>query len=373
MQRETTTEGSNRKQASAWRARACAALVLAALIAPAGCGSESPGDLMRYIPVEATTVVRLDAKRLRGTELDRRIQQFIKRNDFFRWKIEDLAKQTGVEVFRHIDTVILALPASTDKGPEDFALVVGGKFDRSRVVGWYKEYVKTAGAEPRERAYGRHTIYYGKDEGYHVAFMSSRTLLVGTKAWIGKMLDLADGKGAGVEKRQEMQALLARVQSSRILSAVMYLSDAQRTALAQAGAGDASLASMTSLVGDLDSSRGVELAVVIDHTTPEAAKGVAESFAKTLKEIRGSALVAKAGLSGVAEKLVGTAQGREFRLTAELAPAQLDELVHGIQNFAQMQMAEQLKVPGAAGGRGGRAPFGPVQPLLPPAGGQPQR
>lgn len=343
-------------------ARAAGLVALAAAVTLGACRGESPADAMRVIPAEANVVVRVDVKRLRGTPLHQRILAWLNRNDYFLWKVENIAKKSGLDVRRDVDALVLgaAGPVAED-GRAEYAIVAVGRFDRARVVSWYQDWVRGEGGEPKEQRHGQYVFYSGKDGSTNLAVPTSRLLLVGSKAWMPKMLDLAARKGQDLRSRPDMSGLLAQTAAPRIAWVVAHVTEAQRHSLA---ATELPLRSLTAVVASVDSSEklGLELELRTSHTAPAEAKALADKLRGMIDEARRSDAVARAGLSAVLQAVVAAADGATFRADARLSKAQFDDLVNGVQNLASAPLMEGLRgaVPAGPGGRLGGPLGGPL-------------
>jgi hypothetical protein len=330
-------------------------LVLAA--AATGCHRETPVSAMRMIPAEASTVIRLDVKRLRGTYMHQRLVAWLDDNDYFRWKIDDLEKKTGVNLLRDVDGLVLgAADAPTEAARGDFGIVVMGRFDAGRVATWYEAQVRKKGGAVKTTSYAGQTIRSAPDESTNLVTVSSHLAIFASKGWVRRMLDLSKGKGQNVSARPEMSPLLAKLPADRIIGIVMHISEAQRRA---AAAKELPFATMSGGVVTIDSSAGVEISARLEQTTAEGARTFADKLTGLIKNARSSALAGKAGLATTLDQIKTRVEGQACVADLKLTKPQFDDTIAAVRKLMTMPAAtggsmgglgRGLNIPGVLGG-----------------------
>jgi hypothetical protein len=342
------------------------------LLAASGCGGDPGGDPARFIPLGAASVARVEGQRLRGTPLERRLKAFLDRRDFLRWKYEDLAKKTGVDLLKGLDVAVIGLsepPEGAERG--ELGAVARGRFDRDRVLGWVRDTIRAEGGQPRETTYGRFTIVSDPSEKWNVAVVGSRTVVAASKGWIRPMLDLVAGKGQPMAAHPEMGPLLKRVATPRVASVVTRISTERRSAM-EGGP----LAGVRGYAIELDAGAGLELGLQLEAVSAEEARQIGDTVRTKLKELRGADAIGRAGLAVALDAIKVETQDTVAQARLSLADAQLAELIQNVEKLMAAQLRGGLtgKGRGGAGGLGGGNPFGALlgpapspTPVAPPA------
>jgi hypothetical protein len=328
---------------------ALGALLAVGLAAGWGCGGDPGGDLVRFVPLGATSVARLDGRRLRGTPLEKRLKGILERRDFFRWKYEDLAKKTGVDLLKDVDVVVAAMADAPEAGaPAQLGVIVRGRFDRDRVLGWLRDTIRADGGQPRETKHGRFVIVSDPKEEWSVAFVGSRTAVAATKGWIRPMLDLVAGQGSAATAHPEMGPLLGRAPAPRILSLVNHIPTERRRDME-----GKSLSGLRGFAAGIDSVAGVQADLRLEAVADENARKIGDDLRGWLKGLGGNELVGKAGLSAVVNAIAVEVAGPAVHARLSLTEAQVDDAMGNVEKLLATQMRSALGGKGRGGLGGG--------------------
>ncbi|HEY3356667.1 MAG TPA: hypothetical protein VGQ83_25680 [Polyangia bacterium] len=347
--------------------------LLLVAVAVTGCGSKggAGGDPLKYLPAEASMVVDINLGRLRQTQFKDRLLQLRDRSESLKKSYNDLAQKAGLDLLRDVDSLAIGLPYQP--ASSDMALVAIGRFNQDSIITWFKT---REGAKIKDEKHGKHTVYLDEDRNYYLSFLSSTTLLVGSKDWIHKMLDLADGKGQAVRSRADMADLFARVKPNQVVwLAARFPEDLRK----KAKEADSAFKGVTGVIATVDFAAGMELDFRADTEADADASRLTEKFNNLVKEMRESPWLGALALTPMLQDVKGAQEGKVFHARAALPQQQLDELIKKIEEIVKQKLGDmpRLQLPGPeqggpSGGEPSSLPAKPGASAPAPAEGEPK-
>src|SRR5436190_9895030 len=170
---------------------------IAAVLAIGGsCGSRGESETATWehdvalIPSEAAAVFRADLGRLRTSPVWQRLASLAQSDPARQHAVDELVRRTGLDPARQIQTIVWAQPAS---GAE-FALIVrGGPFDEAKLVAFATEQLQHQGLTLVSSDVGTKKVYSDGRERIFVALLDRSTLVVGSKRWTQRVIELGSG------------------------------------------------------------------------------------------------------------------------------------------------------------------------------------
>jgi hypothetical protein len=341
-------------------------VALALLSSAAGCKRAGTSDSMALVPKESTIIFSVNVDRLRGSKTWAQVKEYAtdpnNKKDY-----DEFVQKTGLDPLTQITGLAGGFSGPTGTKPQ-FAVVIRGKFDEQRLVAYVKEKAKQDGkaTELKTEPYGGKTVY-GEGEDAGAAFLDPQTLVFGGRAWVHKVIDVAQGKSESVKKNADVQNLVPRAHTDHTIWAV-----------GQVPAGEGQLPTggeFKAVAVSLDLQQGLRLEADGQAPSPDQAKKMAGDLQSKVAESKTNPQVqmglAMSGMGALVDSLKIEPDGAWVKMTASMTQQQLEELINRLKGLMQMFKGTMGGMAGPAGAP--RAPLGagdldlpPPQPLAPP-------
>jgi hypothetical protein len=204
---------------------AVAALGIAFMIAR---GSATGGDPLEAVPADSFMVVSIDVVSLAQSPLGEALVGEGGARAGTLLGVDSIAATCGFDPLPHLRSIALAIPEGEgDKG--EFGVATSGTLARAALASCAKSLIAKRGGEATERQTGSFTVVSDARSpgGPEVASREGGPYLVGRGAWLGRMIDAADGRTRSTRSASnETHALLRADLAARDLDAVSIVATA---------------------------------------------------------------------------------------------------------------------------------------------------
>ena len=314
-------------------------------------------DDLQLVPKEAEVLFRLNVEKLRAAPAWKDLIELRDGNEKSKKEYADFVAKCGLDPFNQINSVFLAVPQVQDTGMKEFALIMRGTFDEAKLVACAGEQAKKNGGEVKTTEHNGAKIYSdGKKDEAYATFLDGKTVAMGGKEWIKKVIDLSKADGEHVGKSAEIAPLTKKVKSGDAIWFAGLVPQSMRDSM-KANPSMAWTGSMKSIYGSMDFASGFAGDFNVDNADEAAAKEMLAKLSAQLDGAKKMPQITMAGLSGLLEGIKLEQKGATFHGTVTLTQAQVNDLVTRLKAL--------LKAMGSAfGGAGGGGAGGP--PPAPP-------
>lgn len=323
-------------------------------------GPKASREDIAMMPRDAGFVMMVNVSRLRGTPTWKRITD-LRDDPASKPRYDEFVKKTGLDPMNQVESVFLAFPTNAQQTGEFGGVIRGGPFDEAKLVGWAKEEATKAGSEVSSIDVNGKKVYRDRDGQTFVAFLDTKTVVVGGKEWIKKILDLVGKEGESAAKNDALTGLVKKTKTGDAFWLAGVVPDDVRARFKD----DPRLTSastMKDVYGSIDVKNGFTMTSTVDLAGPAEAKELAARVNDQLVDAKKSPQVQMLGMSTFIDAVKVTSDaGGAFHLDLSLTQPQVDDLVNRVQGL--------LKTMGGALGGGGGGGFpGGAQPMpeLPP-------
>lgn len=331
------------------------ALVGLLVLSAAACKKGGSGkDDLQLVPKEAEVLFRLNLEKLRAAPAWKNVIELRDSNEKSKKEYADFVQKCGLDPFTQISSVFLAVPQIQNTGMKEFAVVMRGTFNEAKLVECATNQAKERGGEVKSSDYNGKKIYSdGKKDEAFVTFLDDKTVVLGGKEWVKKVVDLAKADGEHVGKSEALAPLAKKVKSSDALWFAGLVPQNMRDAM-KANPAMAWTGSMKAVYGSIDIASGFAGDFNVDNNDEAAAKEMLSKLTEQLNGAKKMPQLTMAGLSGLLEGIKFEQKGATFHATVALNQAQVDDLINRVK--ALMKSMGQ-----AFGGGGGPPPSMPPQ------------
>ena len=325
------------------------ALIGLVMLSAAACkkGGASKDDV-QLVPKEAQVLFRLNVEKLRAAPAWKDLIELRDGNEKSKKEYADFVAKCGLDPFAQINSVFLAVPQVQDMGMKEFAVIMRGTFDETKLVACSTEQAKKNGGEVKTTEHNGAKIYSdGKKDEAFATFLDAKTVAIGGKEWIKKVIDLAKADGDHVGKSEQIAPLTKKVKAG---DAIWFagLVPAQMRDSMKANPAMAWTGSMQAVYGSIDFGSGFAGDFNVDNADEAAAKEMLSKMTAQLEGAKKMPQITMAGLSGLLEGIKLEQKGPTFHAVVTLTQAQVNDLVNRAKAL--------LKAMGGALGGGGGPP-----------------
>ena len=260
--------------------------------------------------------------------------------------LDDFVLRCQLDPMKDIDSVFLAFPQSG--GAKEFAALLRGKFDETKLVACAKEQAKKDGAEVQTSDYNGKKLYTdGKKQEAWATFLDKSTIVIGSQGWVKKTIDLAAGK-AGQRSAKDNEALMTLVKRAKTSDGMWGAGLVPQSTRDQLKADPhlSAAASMKDVFGSMDFAKGVAADANVDLATENDAKEVAAKATAQILEAKKNPQLMMMGFASFLDAVKVDSKGATFHLTVDLTQQQVDDLINRVKGILK-------SFGGALGGPGG--------------------
>ncbi|HEX2574228.1 MAG TPA: hypothetical protein VH877_32070 [Polyangia bacterium] len=288
------------------------------------------------MPRESAVVVSLNVPRLRDTAMWRKLLDARDRSPESKKRVADFTQATGLDPFTQIDGLVAGFPAQAQGGAAgDFGVVVRGTFDSAKLVAWAQGEARKRGQDVVTEDYQGTKLYHERDSYNAVAFLDAHTLILASRDWAHRMLDLAAGRApesakGSAKDNAELTGLMRKTRTGDALWLVGVVSDAARGRIASTP-GLEGLKSLKTIYGSLDFATGLRLELALDLPTDADAQGLNGQLQLQLTEAKKNTRTALLGITPFLNDIKPDTDKSTFRLSINYNQAQVDQLLDRAQ------------------------------------------
>lgn len=337
--------------------RASLIALLGLLVLPAcksTSGSGAAKEDLALVPKETDIILMANVARMRNTAMWRKLLDVRDQDPQTKKDMDEFTVKCGLDPFKQIDSVFLAFPqGGPDQagGEKEFAAILRGQFNPDKLVQCARDQAKKDGRDLTTVDYNGKKLYTDNQKGEAFGvFLDNKTAVIGGKAWVKKVVDLAANKGESAKSNAELAGLLKRARTSDALWGAGIVPQATRDSFKN-DPKLSSAASMKDIFGSVDFASGVTAEVNVDTGSDADAKDLAAKTTAQLVDVRKSPQFM---MMGLAQYLDGIKIGNDkatFKVSLTYNQKQVDDLINRVQGL--------LKSFGNAMGGGGGMPMPP--------------
>jgi len=313
-------------------------------------GSGAAKEDLALVPKETDIILMANVSRMRNTAMWRKLLDVRDSDPQAKKDYDEFVQKCALDPFKQIDSVFVAFPQGGGEQKE-FAAILRGQFNESKLVECAKEQAKKDGREVTTVDYNGKKLYTDnqKSEAW-ATFLDAKTAVVGGKEWVRKVVDLAANKGESAKKNTELAALLKRAKTSDALWGAGIVPQSTRDSFKN-DPRLSSAASMKNIFGSVDFASGVQSEINVDTGSEADAKDLAAKATAQLADVKKSPQFMMMGLAQYLDGIKIENKGATFHMTIGYNQQQVDDLINRVKGL--------LKSFGGAMGGG--------MPMQPPA------
>jgi hypothetical protein len=328
-----------------------------------GCTRERPAQrpvdgVLGWFPAETQIVVALDFARLRVTPLWGHLAALAHADPQDQALIGEIARRTGFDPLRQIDSIIVAFPEEARNGGAMGLVLHGQGLDQTRLVAYARDQVAKQGDDLFSFRRDGRTLWATRKQPTVAGFFADeRTFVFGAGGWAEKMAALGGSAVSGAEQNPQLVHLVERARvgtststststsppASPPLWAAAIVPAATRAALAT----DPALTSgggITRLALGVDIVGGLRAHLVADLGTRDQAEAMAAQVTDAVRAARRSPQVLLMGVGPYLDGIAARATGVTTEITVNLSQGQVTDGVERLR--ALLTLARQAPVPG---------------------------
>lgn len=280
-------------------------------------------------------VANLNVPRLRDTAIWRKLLDARDRSPESKKRVADFTQATGLDPFTQIDSLMAGFPAPAGAGGGDFGAVVRGTFDSAKLVAWAQGESRKRGQEVVTEDYQGTKLYRERDGANVFAFLDAHTMILASRDWAHRMLDLAAGRApestkGSVKDNADVTGLMRKVRTGDALWLVGVVSDNARAQLGSMP-GLEGLKSLKTIYGSLDFATGLRLDLALDFPAEAEAQGLNGQLQQQLAEAKKNVRSALLGITPFLNDIKPDTDKNTFRLSVNYTQAQVDQLLERAQ------------------------------------------
>jgi hypothetical protein len=304
---------------------------LLAVAAAAGCnkssGTGAAKEDLALVPKESDIILMANIARMRNTAMWKKLVDVRDSDVQGKKDYDEFVQKTGLDPFKQLESVFAAFPQGGSDSKE-FAAVIRGTFDEQKLVQWAREQAKKEGRDISTSDYNGKKLYTDTQKGEAFAtFLDGKTLIIGGKEWIKKVVDLAAGKGESAKGNSTLAGLLKRARTSDALWGAGVVPPSVRDGFKN-DPRLSSAASMKDIFGSIDFAAGVAADLNVDTGSEADAKDLAAKATAQLAEVRKSPQVMVMGLAQYLDVIKIDNKSATFHLALSYNQQQVDDLIN---------------------------------------------
>ena len=310
----------------------CGVLALSVSACKSTSGSGAAKEDLALVPKDTDIVLMANVARMRNTAMWRKLLDVRDSDPQAKKDYDDFVAKCALDPFKQIDSVFVAFPQGGGEQKE-FAAVMRGTFNEQKLVECAKEQAKKDGREVTTTDYDGKKLYTDNQKAEAWAtFLDKKTVVVGGKEWIKKVVDLAAGKGESAKGHGDLVALIKRAKTSDALWGAGLVPQSTRDSFKN-DPRLSSAASMKDIFGAVDFAAGVTSDLNVDTGSEADAKDLAAKATSQLGDIRKSPQFMMMGLAQYLDGIKIDSKGATFHLSVNYNQQQVDDLINRVKGL----------------------------------------
>jgi hypothetical protein len=300
---------------------------------------------LAWFPAETQIVVSVDFARLRATPVWARLAPLATSNADDKAQIDEMARRTGFDPMRQIDSLVVAFPEEARNGGAMGLVLRGRGFEEARLVAYARDQVAKQGDDLFSfRRAGRTMWATRKMPTVAGFFLDDRTFVLGAGGWAEKMAELSRAVSpSGAETNLPLVHLAERAGLNSPVWAAAIVPAATRALLASdpalhSGAG------INRLALGIDLGSGLRAKLVADLASRAQAQAMADQVAGALRSAKQSPQVLLMGIGPYLDGISARALDVSTEIVVTLTQAQVADSIERARAF--LELLRQRPVPG---------------------------
>lgn len=317
--------------------RAIRVFFIGFLLGSAGCQSCVPGggaskEDLALVPKATDVVFHGNLTRMRNTAMWRKLLDVRDSDAQTKKEFDEFVQKCGLDPLTHIDSVFLAFPQGVGDSKE-FAAILRGTFNEAKLVECAKDQAKKDSQDLTVSEYAGKKLYTSTQKGQaFAAFLDGKTVALGGKEWIKKVIDLSAGKGESAKANQPLVELIKRAKTTDAIWGVGLVPQATRDALKNDPQLSAA-ATMKDMFGSVDFASGIAADVSVDLASEADAKALVEKVKGQIAEARKNPQFMMAGLTAFLDNVKIEPKGSTFHVAVTFNQVQVEDLINRIKGL----------------------------------------
>ncbi|MCU1278636.1 MAG: hypothetical protein JWM53_2182 [bacterium] len=311
----------------------CGVLALSFSACKSTSGSGAAKEDLALVPKETDIVLMANVSRMRNTAMWRKLLDVRDSDPQSKKDYDDFVAKCALDPFKQIDSIFVAFP-QTGAAEKEFAAILRGTFNEQKLVQCAKDQAKKDGRDVTITDYNGKKLYTDNQKAEAWAtFLDGKTVVVGGKEWVKKVVDLAAGKGAESAKANaELATLLKRAKTSDALWGAGIVPQSTRDSFKN-DPRLSSAASMKDIFGSVDFASGVTSELNVDTGSEADAKDLASKATAQLTDIRKSPQFMMMGLAQYLDGIKIDSKAATFQLHINYNQQQVDDLINRVKGL----------------------------------------
>jgi len=331
-------------------------------LSAAGCstcagtsGSRATEEDISLLPPETNFVLMANVAEMRGTSLWKKVLELRDQSESSKQRYVEFVTKTGLDPEKQIDSVFAGFP--TTKGSQEFGVILrGGPFDEQKIFAYLKEQSQKDGSELSTVDYNGHKLYGDKSGQSFGAFLDSKTIAMGGKEWIKKIVDLHKAGGESAAKNEALTSLVKKTKTSESFWGAGLVPEEARTSLKDDPRLQAA-ATMKDVYASIDVKNGFSLTGAVDLAGEPEAKGLTAKVSEQIADAKKNPQMQMMGFTQYFDAVKVSSQAATFHLDVKLTQPQVDTLVAQVSGLLKTLGSG---IPGGGGGGPGDVPPAPM-------------
>jgi hypothetical protein len=311
----------------------CGVLALSVSACKSTSGSGAAKEDLALVPKETDIVLMANVSRMRNTAMWRKLLDVRDSDPQSKKDFDEFSTKCALDPFKQIDSIFVAFPQS-GASEKEFAAILRGTFNEQKLVQCAKDQAKKDGRDVTITDYNGKKLYTDNQKAEAWAtFLDAKTVVVGGKEWVKKVVDLAASKnGESAKNNAELAALLKRAKTSDALWGAGLVPQSTRDSFKN-DPRLSSAASMKDIFGSVDFASGVTSELNVDTGSEADAKDLSAKATAQLAEIKKSPQFMMMGLAQYLDGIKIDSKASTFHLTINYNQQQVDDLINRVKGL----------------------------------------
>src|SRR5438067_2056261 len=310
----------------------CGVLALSVSACKSTSGSGAAKEDLALVPKETDIVLMANVARVRNTAMWRKLLDVRDSDAQSKKDYDEFVAKCALDPFKQIDSIFVAFPQGGGEQKE-FAAILRGTFNEGKLVECAKDQAKKDGRDVTITDYNGKKLYTDNQKAEAWAtFLDAKTVVVGGKEWIKKVVDLAANKGESAKNHGELTALLKRAKMSDALWGAGLVPQSTRDSFKN-DPRLSSASSMKDIFGSVDFASGVTSELNVDTGSETDAKDLAAKATQQLQDIRKSPQFMMMGLAQYLDGIKIDNKASTFHLSINYNQQQVDDLINRVKGL----------------------------------------
>jgi hypothetical protein len=310
----------------------CGVLALSVSACKSTSGSGAAKEDLALVPKDTDIVLMANVSRMRNTAMWRKLLDVRDSDPQAKKDYDDFATKCALDPFKQIDSVFVAFPQGGGEQKE-FAAIFRGTFNEAKLVECAKEQAKKDGRDVTTSDYNGKKLYTDSQKAEAWAtFLDGKTVVIGGKEWVKKVVDLAAGKGESAKAHADLIALVKKAKTSDALWGAGIVPQSTRDSFKN-DPRLSSAATMKDIYGSLDFASGVASELNVETGSEADAKDLSAKATAQLAEIKKSPQFMMMGLAQYLDGIKIDNKTSTFHMTVTYNQQQVDDLINRVKGL----------------------------------------